>query len=71
MNSFDMQIQVEDLEMNEPLYYDIRTEEYITESELLEDYELYLDEGNYGITFAQYINDCLTANGGTLERVGF
>lgn len=71
MNSFDTQIQVEDLEMNEPIYYDIRTEEYITESELLEDYELYLDEGNYGITFAQYINDCLTANGGTLERVGF
>lgn len=57
--------------MNEPIYYDIRTEEYITESELLEDYELYLDEGNYGVTFAQYINDCLTANGGTLERVGF
>lgn len=71
MNSFDMQIQIEDLEMNEPIYYDIRTEEYITESELLEDYELYLDEGNYGVTFAQYINDCLTANDGTLERVGF
>lgn len=71
MNSFDTQIQVEDLEMNEPIYYDIRTEEYITESELLEDYELYLDEGNYGVTFAQYINYCLTANDGTLERVGF
>lgn len=71
MNSFDTQIQVEDLEMNEPIFYDINTEEYITESELLEDYELYLDEGNYGVTFAQYINDCLTTNGGTLERVGF
>ena len=57
--------------MNEPVYYDINTEEYITESDLFEEYEKYLDEGNYGATFAQYINDCLTVNGGTLERVGF
>ena len=71
MNSFDTQIQVEDLEMNEPIFYDINTEEYINESDLFEEYEKYLDEGNYGVTFAQYINDCLTANGGTLERVGF
>ena len=71
MNSFDTQIQVEELEMNEPVYYDTRTEEYITESDLFEEYEKYLDESNDGVTFAQYINDCLTANGGTLERVGF
>ena len=71
VNSFDTQIQVENLEMNEPVYYDINTEEYITESDLFEEYEKYLDEGNYGVTFAQYINDCLTVNGGTLERVGF
>ena len=57
--------------MNEPVYYDINTEEYITESDLFEEYEKYLDEGNYNITFAQYVNDCLTVNGGTLERVGF
>ena len=71
VNSFDTQIQVEELEMKEPIYYDTRTEEYITESDLFEEYEKYLDEGNYNITFAQYVNDCLTVNGGTLERVGF
>ena len=71
VNSFDTQIQVEDLEMSEPIYYDTNAEEYITESDLFEEYEKYLDEGNYDITFAQYINDCLTVNGGTLERVGF
>ena len=71
MNSFLTQIQVEELEMNEPIYYDIRTEEYITESELFEEYENYLDENNEHITFSQFINNCLTTNGGTLERVGF
>ena len=71
VNSFDTQTQVEDLEMKEPIYYDTRTEEYITESDLFEEYEKYLDEGNDGVTFTQYINDCLTINGGTLERVGF
>ena len=79
VNSFDTQIQVEELEMKEPIYYDTRTEEYITESDLFEEYEKYLfgeyekylDEGNYDITFAQYVNACLTVNGGTLERVGF
>lgn len=70
MNSFDTQIQVEELEMNEPIYYDIRTEEYITESELFEEYEEYIDEGNYGVTFPQFVNNCLTINGGVLERVG-
>lgn len=71
VNSFDTQIQVEELEMNEPIFYDISTEEYITESDLFEEYEKYLDEGNYGVTFSQFINNCLTTNGGTLERVGF
>ena len=28
VNSFDTQIQVEELEMKEPIYYDINTEEY-------------------------------------------
>jgi hypothetical protein len=70
MDSFLTQIQVEELEMNEPIYYDIRTEEYITESELFEEYENYLDENNDYITFSQFINNCLTINNGTLERVG-
>lgn len=71
VNSFNTQIQVKDLEMNEPVYYDINTEEYITESELFEEYENYLDENNEHITFSQFINNCLTINDGTLERVGF
>jgi hypothetical protein len=70
MDSFLTQIQVEELEMDEFVYYDINTEEYITESDLFEEYEKYLDEGNYGVTFSQFINNCLTINGGTLERVG-
>ena len=72
VNSFDTQIQVEELEMNEPIYYDTETEEYITESDLFEEYEDYLDSPeSENISFAQFINNCLTINNGTLERVGF
>ena len=72
VNSFDIQIQVEDLEMNEPIYYDTETEEYITESDLFEEYESYLNNPeSENISFAQFINNCLTINNGTLERVGF
>lgn len=71
MNSFDTQIQVEELEMNEPIYYDTEHEYYITESDLFEEYENYLEENGEYITFSQFINNCLTINGGTLERVGF
>ena len=72
VNSFDTQIQVEDLEMSEPIYYDINAEEYITESDLFEEYEDYLDNPeSENINFAQFINNCLTINNGTLERVGF
>ena len=71
VDSFNTQIQIEDLEMNEPIYYDTNTEEYITESDLKEEYEKYLDEDNDYIRFSQFVNNCLTINGGTLERVGF
>ena len=71
MNSFNTQIQIEELEMNEPIYYDTNTEEYITENDLKEEYEKYLDEDNDYIRFSQFINNCLVINGGTLERVGF
>ena len=58
--------------MNELIYYDIETEEYITESDLFEEYEGYLDSPeSENISFAQFINNCLTINNGTLERVGF
>ena len=72
VNSFDTQIQVEDLEMSEPIYYDTNVEEYITESDLFEEYEDYLDNPeSENISFTQFINNCLTINNGTLERVGF
>lgn len=72
VNNFNTQIQVEELEMNEPIYYDIETEEYVTESDLFEEYEGYLDNPeSENISFAQFINNCLTINNGTLEKVGF
>lgn len=72
MNNFNTRIQIEELEMNEPIYYDTETEEYITESDLFEEYEGYLDNPeSENISFAQFINNCLTINNGTLERVGF
>lgn len=71
MNSFNTQIQIEELEMNELVYYDIEHEDYITKSDLFDEYENYLEEDGEYITFSQFINNCLTINGGTLERVGF
>ena len=51
--------------MNEPIYYDTETEEYITESDLFEEYESYLDNPeSENISFAQFINNCLTINNG-------
>ena len=69
MNSFDTQIQVEDLEMSEPIYYDTNAEEYITEIDLKYAYEDYLDEDNEFIDLEDYIDNRI--NNGTLERVGF
>ena len=69
MNSFDMQIQVEELEeMNEFNYYDTIKEEYITEIDLKYAYEDYLDEDNEYIELEEYIENRI--NNGTLERVG-
>ena len=70
MNSFDTQIQVEELkEMNEFAYYDTNKEEYITEIDLRYAYEDYLDEDNEFIELEEYIDNRI--NNGTLERVGF
>ena len=69
VNSFDTQIQVEDLEMKEPIYYNTETEEYITEIDLRYAYEDYLDEDNEFIDLEDYIDNRI--NNGTLERVGF
>lgn len=69
MNSFDIQIQIEELEeMNEFNYYDTIKEEYITEIDLRYDYEDYLDEDNEYIELDEYIENRI--NNGTLERVG-
>ena len=69
MNSFDTQLQVEDFEMNEFVYYDIDKEEYITEIDLRYAYEDYLDEDNEYIELEEYIDNRI--NNGTLEKVGF
>ena len=58
--------------MDELIYYDTEREEYITERQLRNEYEDYLDEqDNDRISFAQFVNNCLVENNGTLERVGF
>ena len=69
VNSFDTQIQIEELEMNEFVYYDTIKEEYITEIDLRYAYEDYLDEDNEFIELEDYIDGRI--NNGTLERVGF
>ena len=53
-------------------YFDIETREIITEEVLAETLEELkeCDPNTYGnITLAQYINNCLTINNGTLEEV--
>ena len=58
--------------MDELIYYDTEREEYITERQLRNEYEDYLDEqDNDRISFAQFVSNCLVENNGTLERVGF
>lgn len=69
MNNFNTQIQIEELEMNEFVYYDTIKEEYITEIDLRYAYEDYLDEDNEFIELEDYIDGRI--NNGTLERVGF
>ena len=68
MDSFLTQIQVEELEMNEFVYYDTIKEEYITEIDLRYAYEDYLDEDNEFIELEDSIDNRI--NNGTLERVG-
>ena len=68
MDSFLTQIQIEELEMNEFVYYDTTKEEYITEIDLRYAYEDYLDEDNEFIELEDYIDNRI--NNGTLERVG-
>lgn len=55
------------------LFKDVETGEYITESDLLEEFGkkiLETPQEYEHITFEQYMNNCLTRNNGTLEEVG-
>lgn len=55
------------------LFKDIETGEYITESDLIEEFGkkiLETPQEYEHITFEQYVNNCLTRNNGTLEEVG-
>lgn len=53
-------------------FYDIDSNQFITETELLEEF-LEVSKANpteyKGVTFGQYINNCLTINNGTLMEV--
>ena len=53
------------------VYYDIETEEYITEKQLL---RLFLDfktdpDNNCDYDFSHFISNCMTANNGTLQTI--
>lgn len=51
-------------------WFDIETGETVTERELWHDYESnYTEEERKTYTFGQYKRNCLTVNGGTLERI--
>lgn len=55
------------------LFKDVETGEYITESDLIEEFRkkiLETPQEYEHITFEQYVNNCLTRNNGTLEEVG-
>lgn len=71
MNSFDTQIHIEELEiMNEKLFYDTKTEKYITESDLWNGYEDYLDkEDSDHISFEEFVDNLINID--ALEKVGF
>ena len=52
-------------------YYDIESGEVITREQLFKEYkhnrEIMPDEYNY--SFDEYVNNCMTANNGTLEII--
>jgi hypothetical protein len=54
-------------EENPDRYHDIETDEIITDRELWEEYDK--SDERHEMTFGQYKNNCMTYNGGTLERI--
>lgn len=60
----------EETEENPDKWFDIETGETVTELDLWRDYKSnYTEEERETYTFGQYKNNCLTYNGGTLERI--
>lgn len=56
--------------MNDKVYYNTDTQEYIEENELRNEYEDFVDdEENDYISFEEYIEDRLEINGGYLQEV--
>lgn len=56
--------------MNDKVYYNTDTQEYIEENELRNQYEDFVDdEENDYISFAEFIEDRLEINGGYLQEV--
>jgi hypothetical protein len=52
---------------NPDKFHDIETDEILTERELLTEYNE--SDERHEMTFGQYVNNCLTINGGTLKRI--
>lgn len=53
-------------------FFDTEHRQFITETELLEEFVRLSQENptEYdGVTFGQYLNNCLTINNGTLEEI--
>lgn len=51
-------------------FFDIESRETITESQLYSEYIENMKSGNYAnVTFAEYVNNCLTINNGALEAI--
>lgn len=56
------------------MFYDVDRETFVTEKELREEFFELLSDSNTAeeyenISFAEYINNCLTENNGTLEEI--
>lgn len=60
---------------SKPEFYDIESREYVSRTQLRREFEIAkindpMDEhGHKNLTFAQYINNCMTRNNGTLIEV--
>lgn len=51
------------------LFKDIETGDIITTEQLFGEYEESMQEDDRGLTFGEYVFNCMTAQGGTLEAI--